>query len=232
MKNILLVFVLTIMTVQAQKFIPNEVYKTSLASCKLNGNIKKISSKFYCLISNDSILNQWRKFATDSIASKVFLASINEREFSMNGYKTLESQGRFYFKNELVYSSNKDAEDNNNTQQQLAFRLNDSTNIAYKFSKSTHSFIYNNSGNLKQVKQLGFDTINGYGCDFIYNEKGDLIASKFWGNKNSLTNAYENKYDEKDRLIEVESYLYWINEFNTSKYKYFPQEKNMRFLLT
>ena len=183
--------------VLGQKYIPNEVYKTTWAYSSLKGKVKTVTSKFYNNIERDSIKNILRKYNSDTLENSCFVTSIIETNFSAIGFKEQEINQQFFIKNYKSESPNFEEVDDDNLSfiPKIKFTKNDTSNVGYKLYRSSKYFKYDSFNRLIEIKNLGSKDEYDYGADFSYDIKGNLVASKFWGENNRLDAAYENKSD-------------------------------------
>ncbi len=208
--------------VKAQKYIPNKVYRVNAVDRGFKGKVKSVTTKYYHKMTQDSLQKVWRQVISDSIGTGFFLTRLEEQQFDKNGLLQNFIYGYFYFENKAIDSFVNNIQGQNQITliPSLSFKVNDSIEGKYKFINIEHQYVYDSLKRLIHVKQLNKNVTDGHEADFIYDVKGDLISSKFWENNNVLVDAYENRYDKKDSLIEVEHYNYWANEFEVQKFKY------------
>lgn len=221
MKYLLTALSFLYLHVHAQKYIPNQAYKTSTADYGFKGRVKTVSKKYYSYLSKDSTATNWRNFVKDSLDTAVYLTNTTDIDFAENGIKLFETRGSFFFKDKIINQNIKEDDNPNIVTLKYAYKLNDTTKVFYQFSISKRAFIYNDAKKLIEMKQVGVDTLAGSSCDFKYDEKGNVISARFWGNKKSLQEEYKYRYDSRDSLIEKDLYYYSrFNEFSIQKFKY------------
>ncbi len=234
MRYLVLILLIGLSNLKAQKYIPNKEYQTTWKYANLKGKVKKVTTKYYSKISSDSTLKVWRSFTKDSIDQATFFISSCEIEFDINGRKQAQTTEFYDFKNSPFNQFVDSLEIPSNpipSIPTLKFMVDDSTNHRYNLIKGKHQYYYDSLNRLIKVEQVSKNNIFGYGADFIYDKKGNLSSSKFWGSNNTLLDAYDNKYDKNDSLIEIEHYNYRITEFSIEKCKYFGNKSKFQYNL-
>ena len=99
MKYLLIVFILLLLRVDAQKYKPNEAFRTNWKNCDLRGKVKKVTTKSYFNIEGDSLQKIWRIFTTDSIATGIFHSTSSSIYFDSFGTLKTYQTSTFLFHN-------------------------------------------------------------------------------------------------------------------------------------
>lgn len=205
-----------------QKYIPLKQYKASWQFADLKGKVKKITTYEYH-INKDSTNTIRLHNSKDSVLKNLQLASIIAINFNYNGLKTEELHQVYTLPN-LIYG---EYEESFNGEEGFIPQIHIVKDItkANDFT-SKLSFEYDNFNRLVKVKSINNNNETLHAADFVYNDQHDLIKTRFWGYKSSLTDEYNNYYDKKDSLIMIEHHNYKASEFAIQKLKYYSPNKS------
>lgn len=216
----IILFLYSLQSSYCQKYIPKQAYKATWNYAGLKGKVKNATAKFYYLIQKDSLKNIVKQYNTDTTEDGLFLRCIETAQFNKNGLREKEIIKNIKTNTEIVNPSESFVSQEQDLIPNINSLSKDSSTANNKFITYTHLLIYDSLERLVCVKNIGQNNENLFSADFLYNTNNDLITSKFWGLNYKLLDEYNNRYDKYDSLIEIDHYIFSIDEFNTTKVSY------------